>query len=45
MRMVTANLLSRYDFSEIPDQVIDYRQFITMQFKTGSWMAFLKPRY
>lgn len=43
--MVAANLLSRYDFIELPDQDVDYRQYITMQFKTGSWKGLVKPRY
>jgi hypothetical protein len=43
--MVTANLLSRFEFIEVPAQDIDYRQYITMQFANGSWKAFLKPRY
>ncbi|KAI1497971.1 cytochrome P450 [Biscogniauxia marginata] len=45
MRMVAANLFSRYDFEEVPKQQIDYRQYITMQFETGSWKVFVKPRY
>ncbi|KAF7167575.1 hypothetical protein CNMCM5623_000881 [Aspergillus felis] len=45
MRMVAANLLSRYDFIEVPGQAVDYRQYITMQFKTGSWKVSIKPRY
>ncbi|EAU39601.1 conserved hypothetical protein [Aspergillus terreus NIH2624] len=45
IRMVTANLLSRFEFIEVPAQDIDYRQYITMQFANGSWKAFLKPRY
>ncbi|GFF23017.1 probable cytochrome P450 110 [Aspergillus udagawae] len=45
MRMVAANLLSRYDFTEVPGQEVDYRQYITMQFKTGSWKVSVKPRY
>jgi len=44
MRMVTANLLSRFDIEEVPKQHVDFRQFITMQFKTGSWKAVIKPR-
>ncbi|TGO35066.1 hypothetical protein BHYA_0171g00020 [Botrytis hyacinthi] len=45
IRMVTANLLSRYDFSEFPGQSIDWRQYITMQFEGGSWKVSLTPRY
>ncbi|RAK95987.1 cytochrome P450 [Aspergillus ibericus CBS 121593] len=45
MRMVMANLLSRFDFTEVPGQEIDYRQYITMQFQHGSWQVVLKPRY
>ncbi|KAK6608694.1 cytochrome P450 3A9 [Botrytis cinerea] len=45
IRMVTANLLTRYDFCELPRQNIDWRQYITMQFEGGSWKASLMPRY
>ncbi|KAJ5935966.1 cytochrome P450 [Penicillium verhagenii] len=45
IRMVTANLFSRFDFEEVSGQHIDFRQYITMQFEHGSWKAFLKPRY
>ncbi|KAJ5749387.1 cytochrome P450 [Penicillium nucicola] len=45
IRMLTANILSRFDFNEVPGQQIDYRQYITMQFEHGSWKAFLTPRY
>ncbi|PYI09748.1 cytochrome P450 [Aspergillus sclerotiicarbonarius CBS 121057] len=45
MRMVTANLLSRFNFTEVPGQEIDYRQYITMQFQHGSWQVVLTPRY
>ncbi|KAK8910744.1 hypothetical protein QC760_001681 [Botrytis cinerea] len=45
IRMVTANLLTRYDFCELPGQNIDWRQYITMQFEGGSWKASLMPRY
>ncbi|KAH8593479.1 cytochrome P450 [Bisporella sp. PMI_857] len=44
MRMVAANVLSRFDIEEVPGQNVDYRQYITMQFTTGSWKARLKPR-
>lgn len=44
MRMVAANLFSRYDFEEVSGQTVDYRQYITMQFKTGSWKVYLKRR-
>ncbi|OOF94995.1 hypothetical protein ASPCADRAFT_516335 [Aspergillus carbonarius ITEM 5010] len=44
MRMVTANLLSRFDFTEVTGQEIDYRQYIAMQFQHGSWQVVLKPR-
>ncbi|EOD46056.1 putative cytochrome p450 3a9 protein [Neofusicoccum parvum UCRNP2] len=37
VRMVAANLFARYDFDEMANQAIDYRQYITMQFKDGSW--------
>ncbi|KAM0148650.1 hypothetical protein ACHAQE_009124 [Botrytis cinerea] len=45
IRMVTANLLTRYDFCELPRQNIDWQQYITMQFEGGSWKASLMPRY
>lgn len=45
IRMLTANILSRFDFDEVPGQNIDYRQYITMQFEHGSWKAYLRPRY
>ncbi|KAJ5676264.1 cytochrome P450 [Penicillium macrosclerotiorum] len=45
IRMLTANILSRFDFDEVPGQNIDYRQYITMQFEHGSWKVYLKPRY
>ncbi|KAK7423070.1 hypothetical protein QQZ08_009237 [Neonectria magnoliae] len=44
MRMIAANILSRFDVEEVPGQYIDFRQFITMQFATGNWRAVLKPR-
>ncbi|UQC90732.1 cytochrome P450 3A9 [Colletotrichum lupini] len=44
MRMVAANLLQRFDVLEVPDQDIDFRQYITMQFATGHWKVVLKPR-
>lgn len=45
MRMVVANMFSRFDFEELPEQDVDYRQYITMQFKTGSWKVKVIPRY
>lgn len=45
IRMLTANIFSRFDLAEVPGQNIDYRQYITMQFEKGSWKAFLTPRY
>lgn len=44
MSVVSANLLSRYDLEEVPGQVIDYRQFITLVFKDGNWRVVLKKR-
>ncbi|KAF4961211.1 hypothetical protein FGADI_448 [Fusarium gaditjirri] len=44
MRMIAANLLTRYDITEVPEQVVDFRQFITMQFHTGHWNVILKKR-
>lgn len=44
MRMVAANILSRFDIAEVPGQDIDFRQYITMQFATGHWKVTLKPR-
>ncbi|KAG9495280.1 hypothetical protein J7337_013516 [Fusarium musae] len=44
MRMIAANLLTRYDITEVPGQVVDFRQFITMQFDTGHWNVILQRR-
>ncbi|KAG7426071.1 Cytochrome P450 monooxygenase cypX [Fusarium oxysporum f. sp. raphani] len=44
MRMIAANLLARYDITEVPGHVVDFRQFITMQFHTGHWNVILKKR-
>jgi hypothetical protein len=44
MRMVAANMFSRYDFEEVPGQNVDFRQYITMQFATGSWKVWLRRR-
>ncbi|TLS22519.1 uncharacterized protein PpBr36_09868 [Pyricularia pennisetigena] len=44
MRMVAANIFSRFDMEEVPGQVIDFRQYITMQFHTGNWRVVLRPR-
>lgn len=44
MRMLAANFFSRFDLDEVPGQEIDFRQFITMQFKTGSWNVLIRSR-
>jgi hypothetical protein len=44
MRMLAANFLTRFDLEEVVGQEVDFRQFITMQFKTGSWKVMIKPR-
>jgi hypothetical protein len=44
MRMIAANLLSRFDVVEVSGQDVDFRQYITMQFSTGHWKAVLIPR-
>lgn len=44
MRMVAANIFSRFDVIEVPGQHIDFRQYITMQFANGHWQVKLKPR-
>jgi hypothetical protein len=44
MRMIAANFLTRFDLEEVLGQEIDFRQFITMQFQTGSWKVMVKPR-
>ncbi|KAL8298843.1 hypothetical protein RB600_003395 [Gaeumannomyces tritici] len=44
MRMVAANIFSRFDINEVQGQEIDFRQYITMQFHTGHWRVVLKPR-
>lgn len=45
MRMIAANVLTRFDLKEVPGQVVDFRQFITMQFKDGTWKVMVEPRY
>ncbi|KAI9929458.1 hypothetical protein MW887_000930 [Aspergillus wentii] len=45
MQMVVANLFSRFDFTEVQGQDIDFRQYITMQFSKGTWKVMLTPRY
>ncbi|TLD36766.1 cytochrome p450 [Venturia nashicola] len=44
LAVVSANMLSRYDVEEVPGQVVDWRQFITLCFKDGKWRVKLKPR-
>lgn len=44
MRVVAANILSRFDIMEVPGQDIDFRQYITMQFADGHWKVVLRPR-
>lgn len=44
MRTVCANILSRYEVLEVPDQQVDFKQYITMQFATGQWKVNLVPR-
>lgn len=44
MRMIAANLLSRFDVVEVSGQDVDFRQYITMQFSTGHWKAIIIPR-
>lgn len=44
MRMVAANIFSRFDVIEVPGQHVDFRQYITMQFADGHWHVKLKPR-
>ena len=44
MRMISANFLTRFNLDEVAGQEVDFRQFITMQFKTGSWKVMVKPR-
>lgn len=44
MRVVAANVLSRFDVIEIPGQYVDFRQYITMQFADGHWKVQMKPR-
>ncbi|KAF5585627.1 cytochrome P450 monooxygenase family 3 subfamily A [Fusarium subglutinans] len=44
MRMIAANIFSRFDVIEVSGQDIDFRQFITMQFASGHWKAVLIPR-
>jgi len=42
--MIVANFFCRYDVEEVEGQEIDFRQFITMQFKTGHWDVLVKAR-
>lgn len=44
MRVVIANYMARFDVVEVPNQKLDIRQFITMQFHDGNWNAVLYPR-
>lgn len=44
MRVVIANYMARFDIKEVPNQKLDIRQFITMQFHDGNWNAVLYPR-
>lgn len=44
MRMVAANIFSRFDVMEVSGQDIDFRQYITMQFASGHWKVKLRPR-
>lgn len=44
MRMIAANIFSRFDVAEVSGQHIDFRQYITMQFASGHWKAVLVPR-
>ncbi|EPS29010.1 hypothetical protein PDE_03956 [Penicillium oxalicum 114-2] len=44
IRMVAANILSRFDVNEVQGQQIDYRQYITMQMANGSCKAYLSRR-
>ncbi|KAH9827609.1 Cytochrome-P450 monooxygenase FUS8 [Teratosphaeria destructans] len=43
-RIVAANMLSRFDIEELAQPPLKLRQFITIQFHDGKWMARLKPR-
>ncbi|KAJ5727065.1 cytochrome P450 [Penicillium malachiteum] len=45
IRMLTANMRSKFDFTEVVGQNVDYRQYITMQFEHGSWKTIFVPRY
>lgn len=44
LRVIGANIFSRYDIQESPGQTVDWGQFITMQFTTGHWKVKLKSR-
>lgn len=45
MRVVAANILSRYDVEEVPGQNLDWRQYVTIQLSDGHWRVMLKPRW
>lgn len=44
LRVIGANIFSRFDMIEVPGQSVDWGQFITMQITTGSWKVILKSR-
>ncbi|RAH78614.1 cytochrome P450 [Aspergillus japonicus CBS 114.51] len=44
MRMVAANVFSRFDLEDIRNLHIDFRQYITMQLENGSHKVVLKQR-
>jgi hypothetical protein len=44
MRMIAANIYSRFDVTEVSGQAVDFRQFITIQFASGHWQAILTQR-
>ena len=44
IRTAAANILTRFDVERADEKVLDYRQYITMQFSDGSWNVLLTPR-
>ncbi|KYK61562.1 hypothetical protein DCS_02704 [Drechmeria coniospora] len=45
MRTVLVNLFSRFRVTEVAEQKVDFRLYVTMQFYDNSWKAKLVPRW
>jgi len=44
MRVVAASYLARFDIEQMPEQMLDIRQYIKMQYSDGNWKDVLTPR-